>query len=59
MINIINRTDPGEDITSADSNYFRYWSPEFIINQFDYFAKMGVRNVKIADELFVSGHIPE
>lgn len=53
MINIINRTDPGENISSADSNYFRYWSPDFIINQFDLFAKAGVKNVKIADELFV------
>ena len=29
------------------------WSPEFIIKQFDYFAEQGVKNVKIADELFV------
>jgi radical SAM superfamily enzyme YgiQ (UPF0313 family) len=53
MINIINRTNPGKNITSADSNYFRYWSPEFIIKQFDIFARAGVKNVKIADELFV------
>jgi len=53
MINIINRTDPGENISSADSNYFRFWSPEFIIKQFDYLAEIGVKNVKIADELFV------
>lgn len=53
MINIINRTKIGEDISSADSNSFRWWSPDFIIKQFDYFAKMGVTNIKIADELFV------
>jgi radical SAM superfamily enzyme YgiQ (UPF0313 family) len=53
MINIINRTDSGENITSEDSNSFRWWSPEFIIKQFDHFAKSGVKNVKIADELFV------
>lgn len=53
MINIINRTKNSTNITSADSNVFRYWDPEFIINQFDYFAKQGVRNIKIADELFV------
>ena len=28
-------------------------TPEFIIKQFDYFAEQGVKNVKIADELFV------
>ena len=53
MINIINRTDNSENISSKDSNLFRWWSPEFIIKQFDYFAKMGVKNIKIADELFV------
>ena len=53
MINIINRTDQNDNISSADSNYFRYWTPEFIIKQFDYLAEQGVKNVKIADELFV------
>lgn len=53
MINIINRTQQGSHITSEDSNVFRFWSPEFIIKQFDHIAAQGVRNVKIADELFV------
>jgi anaerobic magnesium-protoporphyrin IX monomethyl ester cyclase len=53
MINIINRTLPGSSITSADSNKFRTWSPDFIIKQFDFFAENNVTNVKIADELFV------
>jgi radical SAM superfamily enzyme YgiQ (UPF0313 family) len=53
MINIINRTDNSPNISAADSNVFRWWNPEFIIQQFDYFAKMGIKNVKIADELFV------
>jgi anaerobic magnesium-protoporphyrin IX monomethyl ester cyclase len=53
MINIINRTDSSENISSQDSNIFRWWTPEFIIKQFDYFAKQGVKNIKIADELFV------
>jgi len=53
MINIINRTNSEEHISSADSNYFRYWSPDFIIKQFDYLADKGITNIKIADELFV------
>ena len=53
MINIINRTKQGPNVTSQDSNTFRFWSPEFIIKQFDEIARQGVRNVKIADELFV------
>ena len=53
MINIINRTKQGPDVSSQDSNIFRWWSPEFMIKQFDHIAAQGVRNVKIADELFV------
>jgi hypothetical protein len=53
MINIINRTNNDENISSQNSNIFRWWSPEFIIKQFDYFAKHNVKNIKIADELFV------
>jgi radical SAM superfamily enzyme YgiQ (UPF0313 family) len=53
MINIINRTDNSDGISSADSNIFRSWNPNFIIRQFDYLAEHGVKNIKIADELFV------
>lgn len=53
MINIINRTNNNDGISSQDSNIFRWWSPDFIIKQFDYFAEKGVKNIKIADELFV------
>ena len=53
MINIINRTDSRDHITSADSNVFRFWNPDFIITQFDKIADLGVKNVKVADELFV------
>jgi anaerobic magnesium-protoporphyrin IX monomethyl ester cyclase len=53
MINIINRTNSAAHISSADSNKFRYWDPNFIIGQFDAIAKLGIKNVKIADELFV------
>ena len=53
MINIINRTDNTPGIASDASNKFRFWDPEFIITQFDELAKLGVKNVKIADELFV------
>lgn len=52
MINIINKTG-GEEATAADSALFRWWNPEFIIKQFDFFASQNVKNIKIADELFV------
>ena len=35
MINIINRVNNSDHITSENSNMFRWWSPEFIIKQFD------------------------
>jgi radical SAM superfamily enzyme YgiQ (UPF0313 family) len=34
-------------------NKFRFWDPEFIIEEFDILHKMNIRNVKIADEMFV------
>ena len=53
MINIINRENLDDSITSQDSNKFRWWPPEFIINDFEHLANEGVKNIKIADELFV------
>jgi anaerobic magnesium-protoporphyrin IX monomethyl ester cyclase len=50
MINIINRQ---ENEFSNESAVFRYWEPEHIIKDFDYFASKGITNIKIADELFV------
>jgi len=50
MINIINRQ---ENEYSDGSAIFRYWDPEFIIKEFDKLADIGIRNIKIADELFV------
>ncbi len=50
MINIINRQ---ENEYSDGSAVFRYWDPEHIIKEFDFFASQGITNIKIADELFV------
>jgi len=50
MINIINRQ---ENEYSDGSAVFRYWDPDFIIKEFDKFAELGIKNIKIADELFV------
>ncbi len=50
MINIINRQ---ENEYSDGSAVFRYWEPDFIIQEFDRLAQMGIKNIKIADELFV------
>jgi len=34
-------------------NSYRFWSPELVIKELDYLAGQGVRNIKIADEMFV------
>ena len=34
-------------------NRFRFWDPDFMIAEFDKINQMGIRNVKIADEMFV------
>ena len=34
-------------------NKFRFWDPEYIVSEFELLHQMGIRNVKIADEMFV------
>jgi anaerobic magnesium-protoporphyrin IX monomethyl ester cyclase len=53
MINIINRTDNDPKKASSSFNTFRYWEPEFTIKQLDYLANQGVKQLKIADEMWV------
>lgn len=53
MINIINRTDNDFNKVSSSFNTFRYWEPEFTITQLDYLASQGVKQLKIADEMWV------
>ena len=53
MINIINRND--NDLIGVAGNYsfMRYWSPEFIINEFDKLLNYGVETIRIVDEMFL------
>ena len=53
MINIINRND--NDPIGVASNYkgMRYWSPEFILKQFDKLHEMGVSTIRLCDEMFL------
>jgi len=34
-------------------NKFRFWDPKFIISEFEVLHQMGIKNVKLADEMFV------
>lgn len=53
MINMINRKD--NDPIGVASNYsnMRFWSPEFIIKEFDKLVEMGVKTLRISDEMFL------
>jgi radical SAM superfamily enzyme YgiQ (UPF0313 family) len=53
MINILNRND--NDPIGVASNYagMRFWSPEFIIREFDKLVEMGVKTLRISDEMFL------
>lgn len=53
MINIINRNNNDEIGVAGNYSNMRYWSPEFIIKEFDKLYSMGVRTIKITDEMFL------
>lgn len=53
MINILNRNDNEEIGVAGNYSLMRYWSPEFVLKQFDKLIEMGVENVRIIDEMFL------
>tara|TARA_Y100000593_G_C4313662_1_gene339665 strand:- start:1174 stop:2706 length:1533 start_codon:yes stop_codon:yes gene_type:complete len=53
MINILNRDDLDEIGVAGNYNKMRFWSPEFIIKEFDKLVEMGVETIRIADEMFL------
>ena len=53
MINMINRNDNDEIGVSGNYSNMRYWSPEFIINEFDKLITYGVNTIRIVDEMFL------
>lgn len=52
MINIINRNNNADGIVSSDSRGMRYWSPQFILKEFEKLGAMGAETVRISDEMF-------
>lgn len=52
MINIVNRMDNSDGVTSAHSPIMRFWSPELMLREFEKLAEMGVRTIRISDEMF-------
>jgi anaerobic magnesium-protoporphyrin IX monomethyl ester cyclase len=52
MINIINRVDNDSEVASSHSPNMRFWSPEFMISEFEKLAGFGVEHIRISDEMF-------
>jgi radical SAM superfamily enzyme YgiQ (UPF0313 family) len=52
MINIVNRVDNDDSIASSHSPNMRFWSPEFMLLEFEKLASLGVEHIRISDEMF-------
>lgn len=52
MINILNRENNDESVSSADSKIIRHWSTDLITKEFEKLANYGVQTVKLSDEMF-------
>lgn len=52
MINIVNRVDNGDEVSAAHSRGMRFWSPEWVGREMRKLANMGVRTLRISDEMF-------
>ena len=53
MINILNRDDNDEIGVASNYSQMRFWSTNFIIKEFDKLIKMGVKTIRIVDEMFL------
>lgn len=56
MINILNRTDNDDNISSSDSRVMRFWSVEWVIRQLRTLHELGVTTIRISDEMFLLNH---
>ena len=52
MINIVNRMDNGQWVDASDSRGMRFWSPEWVLKEMRKLADMGVKTLRISDEMF-------
>lgn len=52
MINILNRADNGDEIDASHSRGMRFWSPEWVGREMEKLAKLGVKTLRISDEMF-------
>jgi radical SAM superfamily enzyme YgiQ (UPF0313 family) len=52
MINIVNRVDNADGTSAANSRGMRFWSPAWVGREMDKLAKLGVKTLRISDEMF-------
>ena len=52
MINILNRVDNSDSVHAAHSKGMRFWSADWVKREMDKLARMGVKTLRIADEMF-------
>lgn len=52
MINIVNRVDNSDGVDASHSRGMRFWSPEWVSREMAKLADLGVRTLRISDEMF-------
>jgi radical SAM superfamily enzyme YgiQ (UPF0313 family) len=52
MINILNRVDNDDEVSAANFKGMRFWSPEWVIREMRKLSEMGVKTLRISDEMF-------
>lgn len=52
MINLINKNDHEEISNASSYNGMRHWSYNFVEKQLNYLIKLGVKTIRITDEMF-------
>ena len=53
MINLINRNDTNDIGVASNYSGMRFWSPDFIIGEFKKLIDMGIKTIRIVDEMFL------
>ena len=52
MINIVNRVNNDDNIDASHSRGMRFWSPEWVNKELKKLAELGVKTLRISDEMF-------
>ncbi len=52
MINILNRTNTDENAKASDFKIMRHWDPIHFVNNLEHLANMGVKTIRLSDEMF-------